>query len=151
MSISQETTLQKHFDLCEEVYSLMIEENKLLKKKENDVPDEAFLKRKKDLLERLEASTTSLKQMNQEGGKLTAANKNLAQQALNQMMKIFFLDRQNEQLLLKANFKNNSMDKAKPVTTQRLKKLYQDNVSPVPKSEDVLSPNAPSSLFDPSA
>lgn len=151
MTTPTESTLKAHFELCEEVYLFMIEENKLLKKQNEEAFRDSFLGRKRELLSRLEESTADLKGVNQKKDKLNEASRNLVQQALNRMMKIFFLDRENEQLLLKANLKNNVPEPVKPVTTQRIKKLYQNNVSPVPRSEEVLSPNAPSSLFDPHA
>lgn len=150
MTTPHKETLQQHFDLCEEAYALMLEENGILKKKEPMLPSDAFLEKKRNLLNRLEESTKQLKAINKEGQPLSDTSRDLAQQSLNRMMKIFFLDRENEQLLLKVSMQvAESNPQTKPVTTAQLKKLYTplSQKSPVPKTEEVLSPNAPSSLF----
>ncbi len=57
--------LKSHLVLCSEVYDLLLEENSWLKLQKK-VPEMEFLQRKKVIVEKLESSLSSLKQLKPE-------------------------------------------------------------------------------------
>lgn len=99
-AIQTEDTLRFHIELCEKCYTLLQSENAHLKH-EQSPPSAELLEQKKQLLEQLENSNQKLKTINESSTHLTATQKQLAQDAQKKIMKIFLLDRENEQLLLK--------------------------------------------------
>ena len=57
--------LKSHLELCSEVHTLLLEENTWLKMQKK-VPEMEFLQRKKFIIEKLESSLASLKQLKPE-------------------------------------------------------------------------------------
>jgi len=102
-TVQSEETLRKHLELCESCYTLLQEENSFLKH-EKKPTSPALLEKKKALLESLEISNRKLKQINEQNTPLPPKQKCLAQDAQKKIMKIFLIDRENEQLLLKYSF-----------------------------------------------
>ena len=58
--MNSDEVVQKHFDLCVEVHSVLIEENRILKSSAS-VPSEEFLQKKEKLLPMLDQSLEGLK------------------------------------------------------------------------------------------
>ena len=97
-----EIVLQTHLSLCEEVYSLLLEENTWLKV-EKKVPEMTFLNRKKAIVTKLESSLSNLKKLKPEFFSPFDDSKRLVSDSHSKLLKIFYLDRENEELLLKLN------------------------------------------------
>lgn len=95
-----EVIIRLHIELCEEAHSLMLEENRVIRET-GAPPDESFLKRKEALLPRLETSLQRIKSIRQEGAAISEPARIQIEAAQKKLMKIFMLDRENEQLLLR--------------------------------------------------
>ncbi|MBN2068970.1 MAG: hypothetical protein JW739_04970 [Opitutales bacterium] len=109
--MNPEAIIRRHLDLCDQVYTVLNEENRILRGT-GQVPEAAFLERKRALLPQLTESVDELKQLRASEPHLGPILKDLVESAQKKLMKIFLLDRENEQLLLKASM---------PRTTQRPK------------------------------
>ena len=94
--------LKAHLELCSEVYSLLLEENTWLKLQKK-VPEMEFLQRKKFIVEKLESSLASLKQLKPEYFSPFDNTKKLVSDSHTKLLQIFYLDRENEDLLVKLN------------------------------------------------
>ena len=92
--------LARHLTLCEEVHGLLMEENSWLKSKQAP-PEEALLERKRALLPRLDESLDNLKRLRPEFFSPFDDSKELVTNAHSRLLQIFYLDRENEDLLLK--------------------------------------------------
>ncbi len=117
-------TLQVHLENCEIAYSLLLEENSLLKREGNPPPDE-FLEKKRNLLPRLEESLTALKDLRETGPIRGAQNRKLIDMTQKKLMKIFLLDRENEQLLLKMAVPFRPREKGLKVSQADLRSTYK--------------------------
>lgn len=106
-------TLRDHIALCEEAFSILQKENNHLKQTQSQ-PDSKLLEHKKSLLARLDTSNEALKAINNNKTPLSPSQKGLAQSAQNKIMKIFLLDRENEQLILKYGVSNCTTPAASP-------------------------------------
>jgi hypothetical protein len=95
-----EAVIQNHLSLCDEAFSILMEENRILRAT-GQPPAEAFLKKKRALLPKLDTSIESLKQLRENGPSAGENTRNRILEAQKKLMKIFLLDRENEQLLLK--------------------------------------------------
>lgn len=96
-----EDVIRSHIALCDEVMALVMEENRILRST-GAPPQEEFLSRKRTLLPRLDKSLDELRQVRESGVKLGDGSRKMVEAAQNKLMKIFMIDRENEQLLLKA-------------------------------------------------
>jgi hypothetical protein len=95
-----ENTLRQHLALCDEVYRILQTENTHLRRS-GALPDEALLERKRQMLTILEDSLKQLRSLNALGKKPAAADgRALLGQVQRKLLKVFHLDRENEQLLL---------------------------------------------------
>ena len=95
-----EDVLRQHLELCREVHKLLIEENSWLKKN-RALPGEDMLARKQQLLPMLDQSLGSLKQLQPEHFSPFGDCKELVNASHAKLMQIFYLDRENEDLLRK--------------------------------------------------
>ena len=97
-----ESTLRNHLSLCEDVHQLLLEENTWLKVQKR-VPEMDFLNRKKQIVSRLESSLSNLKKLKPEFFSPFDDSKRLVGESHSKLLQIFYLDRENEDMLLKLN------------------------------------------------
>ncbi len=96
-----EQVIKHHLDICEQVHSLLLRENHQLKT-EGTLPSEEILSEKQGLLPVLDESLLELKKLSREDFSPFGEGGNLIQKAQNKLMQIFYIDRENEQLLHRA-------------------------------------------------
>ena len=96
------TVLRNHLELCSQVYSLLLEENTWLKT-EKTIPGSNILEKKQELLPKLEVSLLELKKLKPEFFSPFDNSKQLVKDSHSQLLKIFYLDRENEELLAKVS------------------------------------------------
>ena len=89
-----------HLRLCEDVHALLLEENTWLKTKKTS-PEQDLLDRKKAVLPRLDESLDNLKRLQPESFSPFDDSKKLVNDSHAKLLQIFYLDRENEDLLLK--------------------------------------------------
>ena len=94
--------LKKHLDLCNDVHQLLLEENTWLKVQKK-VPEMKFLEQKKVIVQRLEDSLSNLKKLKPEFFSPFDNSKELVGDSHSKLLQIFYLDRENEDLLVKLN------------------------------------------------
>ena len=92
--------LVNHLELCQGVYDVLLEENTWLKTK-NSAPSVEILDRKKKILPILEDSLQNLKRLKPEFFSPFDNTKKLVNDSHSKLLQIFYLDRENEELLLK--------------------------------------------------
>jgi hypothetical protein len=92
--------LVRHLGLCEDVHALLLEENTWLKT-QKAAPDESLIERKKALLPKLDESLSNLKRLQPELFSPFDDSKKLVNESHSKLLQIFYLDRENEELLLK--------------------------------------------------
>ena len=95
-----EEVLRRHLELCGEVHKLLIEENSWLKKS-RALPGEEILTRKQEVLPMLDQSLAALKKLQPEQFSPFGDCKELVNASHAKLMQIFYLDRENEDLLQK--------------------------------------------------
>ena len=93
--------LQDHINLSEEVYSLILEENRFLKQT-GKPPGESILAAKRELLSKLDKSLARLRAAASASSPRTREQRKLMEKAQQIVLKTLLLDRENEQLLLKS-------------------------------------------------
>lgn len=91
--------LSRHLALCDELYQLCVEENRILKQ-ERRPPDAAWRERKQELSARLDASLAALRTVTAGPGEHGGEPLERARQ---RSLQILHLDRENEQLLLRCS------------------------------------------------
>ena len=94
--------LKQHLELCNDVHQLLLEENTWLKVQKK-VPEMQFLDKKKTIVERLELSLANLKKLKPEFFSPFDDSKKLFGESHAKLLQIFYLDRENEELLVKLN------------------------------------------------
>jgi hypothetical protein len=116
-------TLQKHLQVCDELYQLALEENRHLKEQRR--PAEAtLLDRKRALLEQLDKTLTSLRSSNATG-EAGRETRPLVEKLRGRILQILQLDKENEQLLLRASLSRGIEPVAPPAPgTALLQKIY---------------------------
>ena len=92
--------LSNHLSLCDSVHKLLLEENTWLKVQKS-VPSKDILDRKQDLLPRLEESLVALKKLKPEFFSPFDNSKKLVNDSHSKLLQIFYLDKENEELLIK--------------------------------------------------
>ena len=92
--------IKNHLSLCDEVYSMLLEENTWLKTQKTS-PEESLLERKKAILPKLDESLSNLKRLQPELFSPFDDSKKLVSESHSKLLQIFYLDRENEELLLK--------------------------------------------------
>jgi hypothetical protein len=98
-------SLKAHTALCEEIYDLMIEENRFLRSS-GRAPSNALLARKGALLGTLSFSIERLRAAMAEDSPTTPEIRTRVQDAQQTILKALLLDRENEQLLLKSTLQH---------------------------------------------
>ena len=93
-------SLSTHIALCQEIYDLMIEENRLLRSSGRP-PADALLSRKGALLGTLSFSLERIRAALADAPPATREIRTCARKAQQTILKALLLDRENEQLLLK--------------------------------------------------
>lgn len=94
--------IASHLSLCEEVYKLLLEENTWLKT-EKTPPTMDFLNRKKAILPKLDESLLLFKKLKPELFSPFDDTKQLVKDSHSKLLQIFYIDRENEDLLVKLN------------------------------------------------
>jgi len=94
--------IKQHFQLCERVYDILLEENSWLKL-EKKAPELDFLDRKREIVGELDASLANLKKLKPEFFSPFDDTKQLVSDSHAKLLQIFYLDRENEELLLKCH------------------------------------------------
>lgn len=94
----QHETLPLHLQVCDELHQLALEDNRQLKE-HGRMPAPALLERKRALLARLEQNLTALRSMPTAG----PAQRQLVEKLRDRILQILQLDKENEQLLLRAS------------------------------------------------
>lgn len=92
--------LNFHLEICEAVHALLLEENSWLKSKKA-APEQELLERKQALLPQLDESLARLKRLQPELFSPFDDSKKLINDAHSKLLQIFYVDRENEDLLLK--------------------------------------------------
>ncbi len=122
------TTIEETFDsqleLYDEVYSLLLEENRTLKRTKK-APGQEFLDRKRDTLPRIDSSLAGLKELNDQGPVRGNRSSQLIKSAQNKLMKIFLLDRENEQLLLKYSMPSGIAKQHTRIPAHKISQAYE--------------------------
>ncbi|MEQ9823069.1 MAG: hypothetical protein ABQ298_01655 [Puniceicoccaceae bacterium] len=93
--------VDQHLRLCEDILAILSEENRMLRRQPAEVEDE-LLAQKRELLPQLDASLAALKTLHEQSPEILPAIQEKLKTAQNKIMRILLLDRENEQLLLKA-------------------------------------------------
>lgn len=93
--------LQTHLGLTERTYTLILEENNILKQTGRP-PEESLLVRKQSILAQLSDSLNRLRHAAADNPVRTEEQKRLITRTQQLVLKTLLLDRENEQLLLKA-------------------------------------------------
>ena len=92
--------IKAHLTLCEEVHKVLLEENTWLKT-EKQPPSMDILGRKQTILPKLEDSLSNLKKLKPEFFSPFDDSKKLVNDSHSKLLQIFYIDRENEELLLK--------------------------------------------------
>lgn len=96
-----EQIIREHLKLCEQVHNLLLKENHELKTEGKTTSDE-ILAEKRSLLPLLDTSLGELKKLSREDFSPFGEGGELIKKAQNKLMQIFYIDRENEQLLNRA-------------------------------------------------
>lgn len=116
--------IEKHLELSIEAHALLLEENTQLKATRS-APDAVFLEKKQHLLNRLSASLDDLKAFRARKPELTETEREQVRTAQNKVMQALYIDRENEQLLLKYSVQMRSAPTLnQKVNAARLKDTY---------------------------
>ncbi len=118
--------LSNHIELNDEVYTLLCEENRLLREGRKEFHVE-FIERKRGLIQKLELSAEALKKLNQEVPKEGLRLSELLKVAQNKMMKNFILNKENEVLLQQNMIKHEKDLREMPTSKSAAAKVYGKN------------------------
>lgn len=95
--------LDTYNHLCEEIYAFLVEENTLLKGDHPKLSNE-FLERKKQFVERSQDALYLMRQISESEDVVKSEQmQSLVDQSKKKIMKIFLINQENEQLLMKQN------------------------------------------------
>jgi len=94
--------LKDHLSLCNEVHALLLEENTWLKVQKK-IPEMPFLEKKRIIVEKLESSLVNLKKLKPEFFSPFDNSKKLVGESHSKLLQIFYLDRENEEHMVKLN------------------------------------------------
>lgn len=92
--------IKNHLLLCDDVYKMLLEENTWLKTKKQ-VPSAEILEKKQIVLPQLENSLDNLKKLKPEFFSPFDDTKKLVKDSHSKLLQIFYIDRENEEILLK--------------------------------------------------
>lgn len=114
-------SLNQHLQICDELYQLAHEENRHLTQHQR-MPETGLLDRKRALLERLDQSLTTLRASNAEGEAGRDARL-VVEKLRGRILQILQIDKENEQLLLRASLSRGTSPTATPAPAL-LQKIY---------------------------
>ncbi len=125
MPICTEDILKNHHKLCDDIYQILLEENAYLKKTGNH-PKEELMQKKENLLSRLDVSLADIKKIGTDPAIGNEVFQEKIQVVQNKIMKIFYLMKENEQLLFKSALSRRSVSEsnASEKKTSKLTELY---------------------------
>lgn len=117
--------LQKHLQVCDELYQLAHEENRHLKQHRR-APEAPLLERKRALLTQLDESLAQLRTQAASAADATArAARPVLETVRSRILQILQLDKENEQLLLRASLSRGLDPVAAPAPAPNLlQKIY---------------------------
>ncbi len=115
--------LRSHTDLCEEIYQLMLDENRILKGSGRP-PEDAFLDRKRQMLGMLSQSLLELRAAGARRETATPEVRGAMGTAQQTILRALLLDRENEQLLLKVTMPQRVATVAPRPGASQLEKIY---------------------------
>jgi hypothetical protein len=118
--------IQAHLDLCEKVYNLLVEENRILKTTESPPPAD-FLSKKEELLPQLDESLSRLKILKPELLSPFGTTRDLIKKAQNKLLKILYLDKENEELLLRNSLGHKPVSITSVISPVEAKKMFEEN------------------------
>jgi hypothetical protein len=116
-------TLESHFQLCQEVHQLLMEENRLLQATRKP-PERSFLDRKQLLLPRLDDSVSALQIARLSASGSSSAHAPSIERTQKKMLAILLLDRENEKLLLKHSFQSSAARMAETPDRNTVRRAY---------------------------
>ena len=116
-------TLESHFQLCQEVHQLLLEENRLLQTTHMP-PERSFLDRKQSLLPRLDDSVRALQTARLSAPVGPGAHAPSIERVQKKMLAMLLLDRENEKLLLKHSFQNSAARMADKPDRNTVRRAY---------------------------
>jgi flagellar biosynthesis/type III secretory pathway chaperone len=122
MTTTQET-LRTHTELCNEIYDVMLEENRQLKASGRP-PVETLVSRKRALLGRLQPSIEQLRTAATTHRPGTPELRSSIEKAQQTILKALLLDRENEQLLLKSTMQMHRVAPPSRPAKSHLHKVY---------------------------
>lgn len=93
--------IRDHQQLCDDIHQCVLEENRFLRQHQR-APDNAFLTRKRELLERLDVSLAGLRTI-PAGSIRDPQARDLLEKTRARILQILQLDKENEQLLLRVS------------------------------------------------
>jgi len=112
----------KHQEICNELYALYLEENKLLQKNQQ-ISDYSILERKKSLLVQLDENLTLI-QTTEKLEKRDPSTRDALDKTKSRILQILQLDRENEQLILKLSITKGPDKPEEQINTTLLKRIY---------------------------
>lgn len=118
-----EELLEKYFSLTEETYNLLLEENRILKTDAKEFSQE-MIAQKSQLLDSLKETVQEIKAKGQSGPVEGIRSRELIGQTEKKLMKIFLLDRENQQLVLEAGFEKKKELVSDAVSLNTAKNAY---------------------------
>ena len=89
------------------------------------MPGQEFLDRKRNTLQRIDSSLAGLKELNAEGPVRGERSSRLIKSAQNKLMKIFLLDRENEQMLLKYSVATSMVRQQSRFPAHKISQAYE--------------------------
>jgi len=116
-------TLDSHFQLCQEVHQLLLEENRLLQTTRKP-PEKSFLDRKQALLPRLDDAVRALQIARLSAPLNQSGHAPSAERVQKKLLAILLLDRENEKLLLKHSFQNSAARMAEKPDRNTVRRAY---------------------------
>ena len=117
--MTPESILEDHKANCQALYDQLLEENRIAKR-EKSFPNKDFFEKKQQLIEKLDASLADLKTIPSGQAKL----KDSIEACHAQLMKILYLSRENEQILLNLTRIPRNESVAKPTSSAQVKRAY---------------------------
>ncbi len=116
--------IREHQQLCDEIHQCVLEENRFLRQHQRS-PDNAFLARKRSLLERLDVSLAGLRSI-PAGSVRDPQMRDVLENTRARILQILQLDKENEQLLLRVSLNRPQTVANTPpaATVAMLQKIY---------------------------
>jgi len=126
--MTTQEVLQNHLQICDELYQLAHEENRHLKQHRRSA-DAALLDRKRSLLEQLDGSLKNIRSQ-ATGNETPRDSRAILETVRSRILQILQLDKENEQLLLRASLSRGVEPVAAPAPPPSLlQKIYARTAS----------------------